>query len=98
MATMFEVWGFGNVVAAGPEDDYLARMQTGLAAGAADRGIDATEPSDALDMARDIILTDWIGADDWKIVDGTLYVTYGGIGISLDALIAEHADPFLGGQ
>lgn len=78
MATVYDVWGFGRIIAAGPEDgtDYIARVQKAMSAGAQDRGIAAHIPSDQLDMSRDLILDDFLGAADWLIDSGTLYVSY----------------------
>lgn len=93
MATIYDVWGFGKIIAAGADStvDYLARVQLAMAAGARDRGISPAEPSDALDASRNIILDEYLGGE-WQIVAGTLYVAYDGF--PLERLISEYADPF----
>ncbi|WP_100514373.1 hypothetical protein [Mycobacteroides abscessus] len=93
MATVFEVWGFGKIVAAGPDSgiNYIDRLSKAMNTQAAARGIAAHVPSDALDMSRDVIL-DECGADEWRIEQGTLYATFGGL--SVDELIKKHRDPF----
>ncbi|MEB3023051.1 MULTISPECIES: hypothetical protein [Mycolicibacter] len=93
MTTVYDVWGFGKIVAAGadPNGDYVARVQKAMAAGAADRGISPSEPSDALDASRNIILDEFLGGE-WQIDSGTLYVAYDGF--PLQTLITEHASPF----
>lgn len=77
MATVYDVWGFGKIIAAGPEvgANYIGRVQEAMNAGATDRGIAAHVPSDQLDMSRDLILEEFLGGD-WLIDSGTLYVSY----------------------
>lgn len=77
--TAQEVYGFSSIVAAGRDEDrdFIRDILDGITAAAAERGIPITEPSDALDLSRDIILDEAVGVTgNWTIQDGTLFVAY----------------------
>lgn len=89
MATVLEVWGFKKILIGGPEGagKTVDEIAAAMSFEAKDRGIDPEQESDALDLSRDVILMDAIGPKgDWRIVDETLYVVYGGM--ELEQLIA----------
>lgn len=81
MTQIIDVWGFGKIVAVGPEGSAsIDDISRGMDFHARDRGIDPSQPSDALDMSRDIVLDDAVhgaGADAWEIRDDVLYVATG---------------------
>lgn len=83
MSTVQEVWGFSRYLAVDPEGaaPIGPRFLAAMNAGAADRGIAAHVPSDALDASRLIIMSEaaqQVGAD-FEIVDDTLRLAPTGV-------------------
>lgn len=79
-ATMLEVWGFSTILVASPQttDDLPAKTMDSINNAARERGIHPGQPSDALDLSRDIIIDEALAPAPWSIVNNALCVAYGG--------------------
>ncbi|WP_301850429.1 hypothetical protein [Rhodococcus pyridinivorans] len=98
MATYKEVWGFNTITTGGfPGVPTDAQVWTALADGARERGIDPTQPSDALDASRDVIVDDVLRGvvgdlrrcGDWVIQGDTLFAVWDGM--PLESLISHQS-------
>lgn len=81
MTTVQDVWGFSESLSVNTDvNQFFAAMN----AAALDRGIKPNEPSDALDMSRDVILDDAaqkLGVQ-WEIVENTIRLWPAGLQIN----------------
>lgn len=74
-------WGFDTLTVASVHGFDIPTFFERLNDGARSRGIDPAVPSDALDMSRDLIVTEALGPHDrWEIVDGHLVIWDGRYG------------------
>lgn len=77
-----DILGFASIVVAGMDagHDYPKLVLAGINSAAEDLSITLDEPSDALDMSRDLILDEAVGRDgQWEIHEEVLYVGFGGL-------------------
>lgn len=85
MSTVKDVWGFSETLTVNIDvNEFLKSVN----AAALDRGIKPNEPSDALDLSRDLILTEAAQSHgvEWEIVDDTLRLWPSGLTINWEEL------------
>lgn len=91
MATADEILGFGDALAINFDvNDFLKEVNTA----ASERGIILNEPSDALDMSRDVILDEAAARCSvrWEIIDRTMCLTPTSLRFDWKAYIEAEAD------